>query len=205
MATQVTLYEFSDEMKQRLKEKKFLGTPEEIEIAKQDRIDAITTNRKLGQKIRWEKVKAKDTKLSVSVREEARKKSIDLVREKKDTLQLKNRVAMMEGEPFYIEIDNRFPVHLWGKDRSKYRISSKTFKTQPSERIEKLMIGRMKRGLDQSIAIEERPKVEEALENFKTTVDDYIKAIEEGRRPKEIITAEIDVEDLEVDLFITGS
>ena len=205
MAEQVTLYELSDEIKQRLKGEKFLGTPSEVKIAREEYKSGIKSNHVLGQKIRWEKVKAKDTSISKSEREEARRKSIDLEREKIDTKERKNRISMMEGKPFFIEIDNRFPVRLWGKDRGKYRISSKFFKKYPSERIEKLMIGRMQKGLEQNIETEERPKVKTALENFKISVDDYALAVKEGRRPKEIITSEVDIEDLSVELFITGS
>ncbi|KKL28179.1 hypothetical protein LCGC14_2377770, partial [marine sediment metagenome] len=97
MAEQVTLYELSDEIKQRLKEKKFLGTPSEVKTAREEYKSGIKSNRSLGQKIRYEKVKAVDTLLSKSEREEARRKSIDLERERIDTKERRNRINMMKG------------------------------------------------------------------------------------------------------------
>ncbi len=188
MAEQSTLFGLASDIKERISKGKFKGTKQDIEDAQKAYEEAITSNRKIGQQLRYEKI----TKL-------------DYDSLKQDTPWYKNRLNMLKNKPFYFEIDNRFPIKLWGKDRTKWKISSKSFKNKSSDQIEKLMIGRLGKGLEQSISKEKRPKVLQALINFKKSVDKYAQALKEGTRPDEIITGTFDFDEPEIEFEIMGS
>lgn len=188
MSEQSTLFGLASEIKKRISEGKFKGTQEDIDLARESYENAIKINRKIGQDLRYGKIN-----------------KLDYDTQKEDTEWHKNRLNMLEDKPFYFEVDNRFPVKLWGKERTKWRISSKSLSTKSSDQIERLMIGRLKRGLEESAEQEERPKVKEALNNFKESVTQYANALEKGIRPKEIITGTFDFDEPEIEMEITGS
>lgn len=188
MAEQSTLFGLASEIKERINQGRFKGTKEDVDQAKKGYEQAISTNRKIGQQLRRGTI----TKLDYDAMKE-------------DTKWYKNRLNMLEDKPFYFEVDNRFPIKLWGKDRTKWRISSKSLKKRSSDQIEKLIMGRLERGLDQSIEKEERPRVAEALSNFRSSVHEYSTALKKGIRPKEIITGSFDFDEPEIEIEITGS
>lgn len=188
MAELSTIFGLATEIKERLNQGRFKGTKNDVKDAQEAYKESVKTNRELGQDLKSGKI----TKL-------------DYDSKKEDTWWYKNRLNMLEDKPFYFEIDNRFPNMLWGKERSKWKISSEVIKKKSSDQIEKLIIGRLKRGLEYSIEKEERPRVAESLENFLESVNQYNDALEDGKRPKEIITGRFDFDEPEIEIEITGS
>lgn len=188
MAEQSTLFGLASEIKKRIAKGRFKGTKSDIKDAQKAYDEAVKSNRQIGQDLRYKKIT-----------------QLDYDSLKEDTRWYSNRLKMLKDEPFFFEIDNRFPVKLWGKDRTKWRISSESLKKRSSDQVEKLMIGRLKRGLNESIEKEDRPKVADALANFRNSVEEYATALKEGKRPKEIITGTFDFDEPEIEIEIMGS
>lgn len=188
MAEQSTLFGLASEIKRRIKEGKFKGTKDDIEQARKAHKDSISINRKIGQQLRYGKIT-----------------QLDYDKQKEDTKWYKNRLNMLDDKPFYFEIDNRFPLTLWGKSRPKWRISNKSIEKYSSDRIEGLILSRLQKGLAENISKEKRPTVMVALENFKRSVDEYIDALKEGKRPENLITGKFDFDEPEIEIEITGS
>jgi len=202
---QTTISELSLTIKQNLKKEKYKGTKPQIKEQEIEFEKGKTKNRKLGWKNRKLIEEHKDLKTTEKRRTEILKEIKDNEADKADTKWNKNRLSMLEGKDFMFEIDNKFGVELWNKKRNTYNINSKQYKDKTPEQIEKLILGRLLKGLDQNLKIEKHPSKIKVMKKFKKIVEDYKKAVETGVFVKGMPIITVDIEEGEIELFIAGS
>ena len=198
---QTTISEIAITAKKNLKEGKYKGTKSQIKEQKIELEKGISKNRKLGWKSRKLIAEHKSPKTTEERRTEILKEIKDNEADKADTKWNKNRLNMLQGKDFMFIVNTKFGVELWNKKRKKYNIGSKQIEKKTPEQIEKLILGRLEKGLKQNIEIEENPKKIKVMEKLKKDIEDYERAIETGESLKGIYIIPVDIEEGEIELF----